>query len=265
MAILLFRLEVCVMQLGTFQTNQDYEQITFYIRQRLFFIARSVWGGKSTPIYIWLKIGTFQLKFNKQYFFINTLSQFSILGKKRLKFLSLLRGVNFEFIDMLKNNVITYLVLFYDSFEEICISKAFVDISTCFIWANWGNTLSAKSHTKFSSSLPVMWCKSVCFINNWCSDQTWLVGIETQRLFPTVNFWLICRHEQVIDYVIVQTLDSFSRKFFYPRTVKAFKVLGRWTHQFFPITKCSNRSPANAIVFSSSPALKSSSGFSSNT
>ena len=38
--------------------------------------------------------------------------------------------VNFEFIDLLKNNVTKYLVIFDDSCEEICNSKAFVDIAT---------------------------------------------------------------------------------------------------------------------------------------
>ena len=44
--------------------------------------------------------------------------------------LEFVRGVNFEFIDSLKNNGTKYLLIFDDSFEEICNSKAFVDIST---------------------------------------------------------------------------------------------------------------------------------------
>ena len=39
------------------------------------------------------------------------------------------RGVNFEFIDSLKNNGTKYLLIFDDSCEEICNSKAFVDIA----------------------------------------------------------------------------------------------------------------------------------------
>ena len=41
-----------------------------------------------------------------------------------------MQGVNFEFIDSLKNNGTKYLLIFDDSCEEICISKAFVDIAT---------------------------------------------------------------------------------------------------------------------------------------
>ena len=38
--------------------------------------------------------------------------------------------VNFEFIDLLKNNDTKYLLKFDDSREKICNSKAFVDIAT---------------------------------------------------------------------------------------------------------------------------------------
>ena len=41
-----------------------------------------------------------------------------------------MQGVNFEYIDSLKNNGTKYLLIFDDSCEEICNSKAFVDIAT---------------------------------------------------------------------------------------------------------------------------------------
>ena len=41
-----------------------------------------------------------------------------------------MRGVNFEFIDSLKNDGRKYLLNFDDSCWEICNSKAFVDIAT---------------------------------------------------------------------------------------------------------------------------------------
>ena len=44
--------------------------------------------------------------------------------------LELVRGVNFEFIDSLKNNGTKYLLISDDSCEEIFSSKAFVDIAT---------------------------------------------------------------------------------------------------------------------------------------
>ena len=50
--------------------------------------------------------------------------------QKRIENLEFVRGVNFEFIDSLKNNGTKYLLVFDDSCEDICNSKAFVDIST---------------------------------------------------------------------------------------------------------------------------------------
>ena len=50
--------------------------------------------------------------------------------QKEIESLEFVRGVNFEFIDSLKNNSTRYLLIFDDSCEEICNSKAFVDIAT---------------------------------------------------------------------------------------------------------------------------------------
>ena len=45
--------------------------------------------GKSQLIYNWLKIGTFQPKFDKIYFFINIPNLLTMLCKKKLKVSSL--------------------------------------------------------------------------------------------------------------------------------------------------------------------------------
>ena len=50
--------------------------------------------------------------------------------QKEIENLELVRGVIFEFIDSLKNNGTKYLPVFDDSCEDICNSKAFVDIAT---------------------------------------------------------------------------------------------------------------------------------------
>ena len=44
--------------------------------------------------------------------------------------LEFVQVVNFEFLDSLKNNGTKTLLIFHDSCEEICNSKAFVDITT---------------------------------------------------------------------------------------------------------------------------------------
>ena len=50
--------------------------------------------------------------------------------QKEIENLGFVQGVNFEFIDSLLNNGTKYLLIFDDSCEKICNSKAFVDIAT---------------------------------------------------------------------------------------------------------------------------------------
>ena len=50
--------------------------------------------------------------------------------QKEIENLEFVQGVNFEFIDSLKNNGTKYLLIIDDSCGEICNSKAFVDIAT---------------------------------------------------------------------------------------------------------------------------------------
>ena len=59
---------------------------------------------KSQLIYKWLKIGTFQLKFDKIYFFYQHSQPLHDVMQKEIEQLEFVRGVNFEFIDSLKNN-----------------------------------------------------------------------------------------------------------------------------------------------------------------
>ena len=85
---------------------------------------------KSQLIYNWLKIGTFQPTFDKIYLFYQHSEPLYDVMQKEIENLEFVQGVNFEFIDSLKNNGINYLLIFDDSCEEICNSKAFVDIAT---------------------------------------------------------------------------------------------------------------------------------------
>ena len=85
---------------------------------------------KSQLIYNWLKIGTFQPMFDKIYFFYQHSQLLYDVMLKEIKNLEFVQGVNFEFIDSLKNNSKKYLLIFDNSCVEICNSKAFVDIAT---------------------------------------------------------------------------------------------------------------------------------------
>ena len=86
--------------------------------------------GKSQLIYNWLKIGTFQPKFDMIYFFYQHSQLLYDVMQKEIKNLQFVQGVNIEFFDSLKNNCTKYLLLFDDSCEEICNSKVFADIAT---------------------------------------------------------------------------------------------------------------------------------------
>ena len=86
-------------------------------------------SGKSQLIYNWLKIGTFQPKFDKIYFFYQHSQPLYDVMQEEIESLEFVRGVNFEFIDSVKNNGTKYLLIFDDSCEGICNSRALVDIA----------------------------------------------------------------------------------------------------------------------------------------
>ena len=70
--------------------------------------------------------------------------------QKKIGSLEFVRGINFEIIDSLKNNVTNYLLISDDSCEEICNSKAFVDIATA--GRNWGLSTIYIEHNLFHQS-----------------------------------------------------------------------------------------------------------------
>ena len=85
--------------------------------------------GKSQLTYNWLKIGSFQPKFGKIFFYQHSQPLHDVM-QKEIENLEFVQGVSFEFIDSLKNNGTKYLLIFDDSCEETCDSKACVDIPT---------------------------------------------------------------------------------------------------------------------------------------
>ena len=81
-------------------------------------------------IYNWLKIGTFQPKFDKFYSFYQHSQTLYDVMPNEIQNLQIVTGVKFEIIDSIKNNGTKYLLNFDNSCEEICNSKAFVDLAT---------------------------------------------------------------------------------------------------------------------------------------
>ena len=81
---------------------------------------------KSQLIYIFLKIGTFQPKVDK-IGFLNQRSQplSNVMQENHL--LEFVQDVNFQYKEPLENNGAKYLVIFDDSYGELCNSKAFFE------------------------------------------------------------------------------------------------------------------------------------------
>ena len=85
-------------------------------------------SGKSHLIFEWLKIGTFQLKFDKIFYFYQHYQP--LYGQMQRKNLKFIQGVDFELIENVPNNGTKYLLIFDDSCEEISNSKQFVKVAT---------------------------------------------------------------------------------------------------------------------------------------
>ena len=86
-------------------------------------------SGKTFLIPEWLKVETFQPKFDKIFFSINTFNH-SMMSCKKIDNLEFVQGVHFEFINSLKINGTKYMLIFDDCCAEFCNSKEFVDIAT---------------------------------------------------------------------------------------------------------------------------------------
>ena len=84
---------------------------------------------KAQFIYNWLKFGKIQPKLNKTYFLYQHSQALQHVMQREIANLVFVQGVNFEFIDSLENNGTKYLLIFNDSCEKICNSKAFFAIT----------------------------------------------------------------------------------------------------------------------------------------
>ena len=126
----LFGLEFCVVRQDTFCPHQDYEQIIFYKKSCLYFIG---WSFRNWKIAVDLQLAknwNISTKVWQDMLFYQHSQPLYDVMQKELENLEFVQGVNFEFIDSLKNYVTKYLLIFDDSSEEICNSKSFVDIAT---------------------------------------------------------------------------------------------------------------------------------------
>ena len=87
-------------------------------------------SGKTYLTHEWLKVGTFQPKFDKICFSYQHPQPLYDVIQKEIDNLEFDQGVHFEFINSLKNDGTKYLLIFDYSVVENCNSKEFVDIAT---------------------------------------------------------------------------------------------------------------------------------------
>ena len=125
----LFWLDFCAVRQDTFTLTKIMNKLISTKNRVFFSLVGLSETGKSQLIYTWLKIGTFQSKFDKIHFFHQPSQPLYDVMQKESENLEFVRGVNFKFIVSLKNNGTKYLLIFDNSCEEICNSKAFVDIA----------------------------------------------------------------------------------------------------------------------------------------
>ena len=155
--------------------------------------------GKSQLIYNWLKIETFQPKFDQIYFLHQHFPPPYDFMLREIENIEFVQGVNFEFIDSIKNNSTKYFLIFDDTWEEICNSRAFVDIATagrhrglCIIYINHHLFHQGKQgrDVELQNTHIVLFKsprehKELRLAHSWVSVQSLLTGIEMQRLL----FW----------------------------------------------------------------------------
>ena len=97
----LFAWEFFVVQQDTFHSHRDYEQVNFYKKSRLFIIGRSLQNGKVTTYLQLAQNCNLLMKNWKIHFFYQHSETICDVMQKEIEFV---QGVNFEFIDSVKNN-----------------------------------------------------------------------------------------------------------------------------------------------------------------
>ena len=234
--------------------------------------------GKSQLIYNWLKIGTFQPKFDKIYFFYQHSQALYDVMQKEIESLEFVRGVNSEFIDSLKNNGTKYLLIFDDSFEEICNSKAFVDVATA-VKHRGLSTIYIKHNlfhqSKLGRDIELQNTHIVLFKSP--RDVMQVTTLSTQlSLGSELVDWYRDATSVPFGHLLIDLsprTDDRSRyctntwsnpsKFYIPERLKRSKIRDD-EHAKSLLSKCSNHFPTNAKVFFFSLAQMSLSGFFAN-
>ena len=221
--------------------------------------------GKSQFIYSWLKNGTLQPKIYIIYFFYQHSQSLYDIMQKEIENVEFIQGVKFEFIDSVKNNGTKYLLIFDDSCEEICNSKAFVDIGTAGRHRGL-STIYIKhnlfQHSKLGRDVELQNSHIVLFKSPRDVMQVSTLSVQLGLGSELVDSYrdatcVPCGH-LFID-LSPRTADrlrhctktgSIPSKIYIPDRLKQSKFLDD-EHKISSLSKCSNHFPTKAKVFSS--------------
>ena len=195
--------------------------------------------------------------------------------QKEIENLEFVPGVNFEFFDSLKSNGTKYLLIFDDSCEENCNSKAFVDLATAgryrglstiyikhnlFQQSKLGRNVELQNThiVLFKSSRDVMQLTTLSTQLGFGSELVDWHRDATSVPFGHLLVDLSSRTDDRLRYCT--NSGSVPSKFYFPERLKHLRTLDD-EQKISLLSKCSNRFPANAKVTFFSLVQKSLSGF----
>ena len=142
-------LEFCAVRQDTCYPHADYEQVNFCKKSSPYFIG---WSFRNWKFAAYLQLAenwNISTKDRQNSLFYQHSQPLYGVIQKEIENLKFVRGVDFEFIDSLKTNGTKYLLILDESCEEICNSKALVEIATA--RRHWSVTTIYIKHNIFHS------------------------------------------------------------------------------------------------------------------
>ena len=204
-----------------------------------------------------------------------------MLCKKKIENLQFVQCVNIELIDSLKNNGTKYLLIFGNSYEENCNSKAFVFVDIATAGKHRGLSIIHIQHNLFHQSklgqgfelqnTHVVFFKDPRDVMQ-VSTLNAQLGLGSELLDWYRDATFVPYGHLLIDFVVTNRRSStllykhriYSLKVLNPGPAEIVKSFGRLTQKISLLSRCSSHFPTNAKVFSFSPAQKILSGSCAN-
>ena len=127
----LFVLQLCAVRRDTVYPRQDCEQVDFFKKSSLHFIVWSSRNWKNTFFLQLVKNWNNSTKVWQNLLFYQLSQHLYDVMQKKIENLEFVRGVNFEFIDSLRNNCTKYLLILRLLWRELQINVP------CWHWHHW--------------------------------------------------------------------------------------------------------------------------------